>query len=113
MATKIEFDQSKVKAKIESRLVRVQKRLDAQVMKDSNYFCPMDTGALQKSVLGSQIGSGILVWAKDYAKKMYHFGGKLSKDSNTNASIKWFEVAKARYKEVWEKIANDEYRRRS
>lgn len=109
MAIKVSFNQAGAKKKIETRLTMVQKKLDSQVMKDSNNFCPMDTGALQKSVLGSVIGSGILTWAIDYAKKMYHFRGRVSKESNPNASVKWFEVAKSRYKDMWVKLVNDEY----
>lgn len=109
METRVVFDQSAVKKKITTRLDMAQKKLDSQVMKDANYFCPQDTGALQKSVLGSIIGSGLLTWAIDYAKKMYHFKGRLSKETNPNASVKWFEVAKSRHKEAWAKLVNDEY----
>lgn len=109
METKVSFDKTGCKRKIQTRVTMAQKKLDSQVMKDANYFCPMDTGALQKSVLGSVIGSGLLTWAIDYAKKMYHFKGRVSKESNPNASVKWFEVAKSRYKERWEKLVNDEY----
>jgi len=111
MATKVSFDKSKVKKDIEMRMVPVQKRLDAQVMKDSNYFIPKETGTLEKSVFGSVLGSGILTWAVDYAKKMYNFGGKLSKETNPNASIKWFEVAKVRFTEKWTRMVNNEYRK--
>lgn len=107
--TKVSFSPAATKKKIESRLTMCQKRLDSQVMKDSNYFCPQDTGALQKSVLGSVIGSGLLVWAIDYAKKMYHFRGRVSKETNPNAAVKWFEVAKVRFKENWTKVVNYEY----
>lgn len=109
METKVTFNRAAVKHKVHERVSIVQKKLDAQVMKDSNYFCPMDTGDLQRSVLGSVIGSGLLTWAKDYARKMYHFRGKLSKENNPNASVKWFEVAKARYKEKWNRLVNNEY----
>ena len=109
METKVSFDKTGCKRKIQGRVNLAQKKLDSQVMKDANYFCPQDTGALQKSVLGSVIGSGLLTWAIDYAKKMYHFKGRVSKESNPNASVKWFEVAKSRFKERWLKLVNDEY----
>ena len=109
METKVSFDKTGCKRKIQGRVTLAQKKLDSQVMKDANYFCPQDTGALQKSVLGSVIGSGLLTWAIDYAKKMYHFKGRVSKESNPNASVKWFEVAKSRFTEKWTKLVNDEY----
>ena len=109
METKVSFDKAGCKRKIQGRVNLAQKKLDSQVMKDSNYFCPKDTGALQDSVLGSTIGSGLLTWAIDYAKKMYHFKGKVSKETNANASVKWFEVAKSRFTEKWTKLVNDEY----
>ena len=111
--TKVSFDKTGCKKKIESSLSVVQKKLDSQVMKDANYFCPQDTGALQKSVLGSVIGSGLLTWAIDYAKKMYHFKGRVSKETNPNASVKWFEVAKSRYREKWVRLVNDGFGKRS
>lgn len=111
METKITFDTTQVTKKINTRISMAQKKLDAQVMKDSNYYCPMDTGELQKSVLGSVIGSGLLVWSKEYAKKMYNFGGMLSKENNPNASVKWFEVAKSRKLASWIKLVDDEYGR--
>ena len=111
METKITFDTAQVTKNINTRISMAQKKLDAQVMKDSNYYCPMDTGELQKSVLGSVIGSGLLVWSKEYAKKMYNFGGTLSKENNPNASVKWFEVAKSRKLASWIKLVDDEYGR--
>lgn len=111
METKITFDTAQVTKKINTRISMAQKKLDAQVMKDSNYYCPMDTGELQKSVLGSVIGSGLLVWSKEYAKKMYNFCGTLSKENNPNASVKWFEVAKSRKLASWNKLVDDEYGR--
>jgi len=106
---RVDFNQKAVAGRIHTRIERAQKVLDSQVMKDSNYYCPQDTGALQKSVLGSVIGSGLLVWAIDYAKKMYHFAGRVAKETNPNASTKWFERAKATRLKIWEALVNREY----
>ena len=110
MAT-ISFNVKKCQDKIEQRVSRVQKLLDAQVMKDSNYFVPVDKHQLERSVLNSKLGSGVLVWDAEYAKKQYYHFVKKSKDQNPNASTKWFERAKERSMKTWEKIANAEYRR--
>lgn len=109
MSVSVSFDQSKVKQKIHARMERAQKVLDAQVLKDSNYYIPKQEGFLEKSVFGSVIGSGLLVWAIEYAKKMFHFGGTPSKEVNPNASTKWFERAKAVKIKVWEALVNREY----
>lgn len=109
---RVEFDQRKVKAKIGTRIERAQKVLDAQVLKDSNYYIPKQEGFLERSVFGSIIGSGLLVWAAEYAKKMYHFGGTPSKEVNPNASTKWFERAKATRLKIWEALVNREYNSR-
>jgi hypothetical protein len=105
MEIRLDLDTTKIAGRLSKDIELSQKRLDAQVMKDSNYYCPMDTGALQKSVLGSVIGSGRLVWDIEYARKMYHFKGNLSKDENPNASTKWFERAKMNKLKEWEKVA--------
>lgn len=103
------FNPAKVKRDKQPRLDRAQKVLDAQVMKDSNYYIPKAEGFLEKSVLGSPIGSGVLIWAIEYAKKMYHFKGRLSKEVNPNASTKWFERARAVKAKLWEALVNREY----
>lgn len=109
METKVSFNKTSVKKRIADDTRIAQKKLDSEVMKNANYFCPQDTGALQKSVLGSIIGSGLLVWAIDYAKKIYNFKGRVSKESNPNASVKWFEVAKSRFRDSWVRLVNREY----
>jgi hypothetical protein len=78
-------------------------------MKDSNYYVPKQEGFLERSVFGSVLGSGLLVWAIEYAKKMYHFAGRPRKEVNPNASTKWFERAKSTKAKAWEALANREY----
>ena len=105
----VSFDQRKCKARIHERVERAQKVLDSQVMKDSNYYIPKQEGFLERSVFGSVIGSGVLTWAMEYAKKMYHFAGRPRKEVNPNASTKWFERAKATRLKIWEALVNREY----
>ena len=110
MAT-VSFNVTKCKKQIEQRITRVQKLLDAQVMKDSNYYVPVDKHQLERSVENSKLGSGVLIWDAEHAKKQYYHFKKKSLDVNKNASIKWFERAKKKSLKVWEKIANAEYSR--
>ena len=106
----IDFDTDKATRRINGRLRPVQAEIDSQVLKDSNYFCPQDTGTLQASgVMYSDIGSGVLEWRTPYARDQYYSRPDKSKDKNPNATMKWFESAKARHKAEWEKVANDRY----
>lgn len=88
---------------IERNCKTAQAKLDAQIIKDSNYYCPLKTGALQKSaVIHTVIGSGLIVWRAPYARKQYYgVNFDRSKDPNPNACAKWFEAAKARHLEQW------------
>lgn len=110
MTVTIDLYESAIMRKIEDRTSRAQYVLDNRVAADSNYFCPMDTGDLQGSVFPIQ-GDGELEWNEPYAKKQYYNGPNKSKDSNPNASMQWFEHAKARNLKDWEKLANEEYNR--
>jgi len=95
------------------RLKRAQIALDQQIAKDSNYYAPEDKGDLKDSVyLGSVMGSGLLTWAVEKARRLYHgIGFSFSKDKNPNARAKWFDAAKAVRLGTWVKVANSEYRK--
>lgn len=110
---KVVVNDREVTERIERRIDGVQARLDAQVLKDSNYYCPMDTGILQKSaVIHSVLGSGLLIWQTPYAREQYYNDGYTHKHSrNPNATSRWFESAKARRLKTWVKLANDEYQK--
>lgn len=111
MQINVDFDAHSVSQKIQNNVKLCQKVLDNEVLKDSNYFCPMDTGTLKKSaILHTVLGSGLVVWKTPYADKMYYSEHiKPRTDKNPNASRKWFEVAKARKLKDWEKLVNAEY----
>ena len=125
----IDFNVAKIASKIKSHIGTLQPILDMQVMKDSNYYAPMDTGNLQASAITGTYfehptkaltmpilqsgqmsvtaGKGKVVWNTPYAKKMYYgVGYNFSKDSNPNAQAKWFEKAKATKIGNWRKIIN-------
>ena len=100
---KIEFDVSKLKAKSEADILRRQKILDSLVLRDSNLFCPQDTGTLQRSAeIHTVIGSGEVVWQTPYAAyQYYNWKGIQGHNDNPRATSKWFETAKARYLDKW------------
>ena len=98
----VEFDTAKALRLRKAALGQAQAALDVQVIKDSNYFCPMAEGTLQASALtASEIGKGRVLWATPYARAQYYGLPNKSKDKNPNARMKWFEEAKARNREAW------------
>lgn len=108
---KDEINYNGINKKVKNRMRKTQPALDMQIIKDSNYYAPLDNGTLQDSALvASKIGEGIIIWDTPYAKRLYYgVSFNFNKSKNPNATAKWFEVAKANNKEKWEKIANDEY----
>ena len=112
MKMNVEFDPNSTMAKVKNNVSLCQKVLDVQVMKDSNYYCPMDTSMLQKSAIAhTVIGSGMVQWVTPYAREQYYGHPNKSHQKNPNAAMKWFEVAKAKCLKNWEKLVNDEYRK--
>lgn len=106
----IQFDDEQKKKKTLDSKMSAQRKLDAQVLKDSNFYCPMDTGILQKSaILNTVIGSGRIIWNTPYAHEQYYGRPNKSHDKNPNARMRWFEVAKVKKLNEWRKIVEDEY----
>lgn len=99
-----------IEAKIQSALQKSQVVLDEQVLKDSNYFIPKDTGQLEdSSVIASLIGEGELIWDTKYARRVYYgVDMNFHTDMNPNAQALWFEVAKSRFVSDWVKAAGKE-----
>lgn len=107
MNVRLDMDTGAVLTRLKKALNPAQFALDAQVLKDSNFYCPEDTGDLQRAgITGSKIGSGELIWNTDYARTQYYTESPKSIDKNPNARGKWFEAAKATCKKTWEVIAN-------
>ena len=104
---KLEFDVDKIKKQKQENLDKTQDFLDQRVLNDSNYFIPMQEGFLKGS--GHVVKRGQIEWSAEYARKQYYELPKKSKQVNPNASMKWFEQAKARKMKEWERIANGEY----
>ena len=106
--TKTVLNDAGIKADIEATTRQVQAPLDALILQDSNYFCPIKTGTLQKSaIINSRLGSGELVWKTPYARRQYYDYHKPPYQPNPNACGKWFEAAKARWLEKWVRFVNE------
>lgn len=106
---KSNFSDAAAKARISAAIHKAQMKLDQQVITDSNFYCPLKTGTLQKSaVISTVIGSGLVAWKTPYARRQYYgVDFDRSKDPNPNATAKWFEAAKAHRLKDWEKLVND------
>lgn len=89
--------------RIPQNVIRAQKYLDSQVLKDTDKYVPMRTGILAKSgVLGTRIGSGEIEYIAPYAKKLYYgVNIRISKSRHPLACPKWFEQSKAVNKRSW------------
>lgn len=94
---------SELEGRFDTATRAAQFMLDSDVLKDSNYYIPKDTGNSERSgIIHSQLGYGKIVWRTPYIRKIY-YGTSINfhKDINPNAQDLWFEAAKASKKERW------------
>lgn len=109
--------------------------LTQQVLKDSNYYAPIDQGYLRNSSIyfgvdptaKNKMGNGQqrvtyskpnqIIWDTPYARRLYYNPQyNFSKDINPNAGGKWFERAQAAYGKQWPGVAQravNEYLKRT
>jgi hypothetical protein len=97
--------------RLKRALMIAQFHLDQQVIKDSNYFIPKDTGNLEGSaLLSSNIGKGRIFWNTPYARKLYYNPQyNFSHDKNPNAKGLWFEEAKAIHLPEWTRMVKAQF----
>lgn len=82
-----------------------------QALKDCNYFCKQDTGALiQSSLIYSHIdfNKGVLRWTMPYAEKQYKLPSA-RRDKNPNASSEWCKRAESDYGDQWQAVFKRTY----
>ena len=109
---KTALNSAEIKADLEATTRQVQAPLDSLILQDSNFFCPIKTGTLQKSaIINSRLGYGELVWKTPYARRQYYEYSKPPYQPNPNACGKWFEAAKARWLEKWVRFVNERIKR--
>lgn len=105
MSVTITHNRAQIASKVRAGADKAVAVLTEQVVKDSNYYCRQDTGALiASSQTASDYKKGIARWDTPYARRVY-YTGKPSKDVNSNASLMWVEKARSDKKGEWEKIA--------
>ncbi|MCH4184016.1 MAG: minor capsid protein [Eggerthellaceae bacterium] len=85
----------------------VQQQLAERVAKDSNEYCPVDTGSLQRSMT---IKGDTITWPSKYASFVYygtcHIHG-VHTNKNPKATMAWFETAKSKHQDEWCKLVED------
>lgn len=102
----VQVDTAAIESKVMKATEKAQFALDEQVLKDSNFYAPEDTGELMRSgVRFSRIGEGIIEWSTPYSRRLYYNPQyNFSLDTNPNARGMWFEFAKAQHLQDWLKI---------
>ncbi|CAN2247522.1 minor capsid protein [Bacillus vallismortis] len=105
----VKVDLKNVSRKNEKFSKEGQFLFSSEVLKDSNYFAPQDTGNLiASSHRSSNLEQGQIVWDTPYAKKLYYNPQyNFSKDKNPNARGLWFEVAKSHFLSRWIDVLNN------
>ena len=100
-------DDKAIVERIKKDVSTKQAKLDAQVLKDSNFYAPMDTGTLIKSgIIHTVLGSGLVQWETPYVREQYYERPEKSHQKNPSASMKWFEVAKSKRLKNWKRLIN-------
>ncbi len=89
-------------ARFDKQVSDAQKWLDNEVLKDCEPYVPMDTGTLARSgQRGTVPGSGEIVYNAPYAAAQYYGRANKSRDKHPQATMQWFEKAKAVHKARW------------
>lgn len=103
------IDIANIAPELKQKAKRAQFLLDSQVLKDSNFYAPQDTGTLIASgITASPLGEGKVVWNTPYARRLYYNPQyNFSKDKNPNARGLWFEAAKTAHKSQWESLVKN------
>lgn len=101
--TNVKINTQSLEQNLKKRTQKGQVVLDTQVLKDSNFYAPQDTGELIRSAIRmSLIGQGVIMWVTPYARRLYYNPQyNFSKSPNPNAQGLWFEVAKANHLFEW------------
>lgn len=105
MIKKVTFIDTGLKRRVGNYNNKKQYVLDNQILKDSNYYIPMDEGELMRSGIRTSIlGSGRIQWVTPYARRLYYNPQyNFATDRNPNARGLWFEEAKRQRLEDWKK----------
>lgn len=103
MPVVIQFNSEEIIQRFEERNGLATAALCQQILKDSNFYCPLDQGTLQSSALiSSDDDRGVITWNTPYAARLYYgIDFNFDKASNPNAQAMWFHKAKDVHVDEW------------
>lgn len=88
--------------KWQRRFSVAQKFVDSEVLRTCEPYTPLLTGMLIKSsILGTNIGSGLVQWIAPYSRRQYYSTRKPGSQTGPLRGPFWFERAKAVHKTQW------------
>lgn len=133
----VDINANEISGRVTAAVDRSIPALTQQMLKDSNFYCPMDQGTLRNSALiASDSDGGKITWNTPYARYLYYGvlmvgenGSAWAKPgekkhiavpekaltydcaSNPNAQALWFEKAKDIHMREWKTFLGDQIRR--
>ena len=111
MRVEVDIRSQITRSDVERATQRAIAMTSEQALKDCNFYCKQDTGALiQSSLIHSDIDGGVLKWVTPYAEFQYTFPPTRT-DKNPNASPEWCAVAEANHKDEWDIVFANAHRR--
>ena len=107
MSARLELHTGSILQRFGKKFQKAQIGLDNEVLKDCEPYVPFQSGALARSgVSGTKPGTGRIVYNSPYAAKQYYRFPIKTKDHHPQASMQWFEKAKAVNQPKWAKGVN-------
>lgn len=100
----IEIDPNSIMAQIRPNKGLASAALTEQVLKDSNYYCKEREHTLINSGIShSDPDEGVVQWVTPYARYQYYYP-PTRHEVNPNATMEWFETAKAAHLNEWVRL---------
>lgn len=102
MSVRININKTLVTQKVERATEKALWEVTSNIMADCNEFVKHDKGTLEgSSMIHSLPEKGVITWQTPYARRQYWEIKTAHKNFNPNATWKWCEAAKLKYKEKW------------
>lgn len=106
MSVKIKINEAGIEKTIEHSFNNARAIISSQILRDCNEYCKEDTGMLiMSSLIHSKLDQGLLIWNTPYAARQYYEIQTANTSPNRNATWRWVEVARNRYKDRWARQA--------
>lgn len=104
VSVSVTLDKTEVIKRINTATAKGQFLMAQQALKDSNYYCKHDSGALiAAGIKDSKLEEGLLIWGIIYAKKQYWLKTAY-KSKNQNARWMWAHYANSQHGKEWQAV---------